>query len=99
MINKDIDELIDLNTIVKKNIDIDDTDIDGEKVMMNIEIGQYYMFNEIASRIWTIIGEGVSIKDIINLLLKEYDVDEQICKKSILEFINKLKEDKLIETI
>jgi hypothetical protein len=95
--NKNCDQLIDVNTIIRKNINIDDSEIDGEKVMMDIERGQYYMLNDVASRIWTIIEDDICIKDVINLLLKEYDINEETCTKSVLEFLNKLNIDNLIE--
>ncbi|ETI90267.1 lasso peptide biosynthesis PqqD family chaperone [Clostridium butyricum] len=97
MSNKNCDQLIDVNTIIRKNINIDDSEIDGEKVMMDIERGQYYMLNDVASRIWTIIEDDICIKDVINLLLKEYDINEETCTKSVLEFLNKLNIDNLIE--
>ena len=47
---------INLDTIINKNLEIDDTDLDGEKVMMNLERGEYFMMNEVGSRIWEIIS-------------------------------------------
>ncbi|ETJ28354.1 hypothetical protein Q604_UNBC16741G0001, partial [human gut metagenome] len=44
------------------------------------------MLNDVASRIWTIIEDDICIKDVINLLLKEYDINEETCTKSVLEF-------------
>ena len=37
---------IDLDTIINKNLEIDDTDLDGEKVMMNLDKGEYFMMGD-----------------------------------------------------
>ena len=84
------------NDIVSKNFDIDDTDLDGEKVMMNLEKGQYFMMNEIGSRIWEIINENTPVQDIIATLLSEYEVDENTCRAEVLEFLGSLKNAELI---
>ena len=56
---------INLDTVINKNLDIDDTDLDGEKVMMNLDKGEYFMMNEVGSRIWEIIEKSISVKEII----------------------------------
>ena len=71
---------INLDTIINKNLEIDDTDLDGEKVMMNLDKGEYFMMNEVGSRIWEIISEPINVRRIIDTLCSEYEVDEEICK-------------------
>ena len=66
---------INLDTIINKNLEIEDTDLDGEKVMMNLEKGEYFMMNEVGSRIWEIISKPINVKDIIETLRSEYEVD------------------------
>ena len=68
---------INLDTIINKNLEIEDTDLDGEKVMMNLEKGEYFMMNEVGSRIWEIISKPINVKDIIETLRSEYEVDEE----------------------
>ena len=60
---------INLDTIINKNLEIDDTDLDGEKVMMNLERGEYFMMNEVGSRIWEIISKPINVKNIIETSL------------------------------
>ena len=66
---------INLETVINKNLEIDDTDLDGEKVMMNLDKGEYFMMNEVGSRIWEIISEPINVKEIISTLQNEYVVD------------------------
>ena len=87
---------INLDTVINKNLEIDDTDLDGEKVMMNLDKGEYFMMNEVGSRIWEIISEPINVKEIISTLRNEYEVDEETCKDTIIEFLGRLDNADLI---
>lgn len=87
----------DLDTIVLRKSNIDIVDIDGQKAMMDLEQGKYFILNDVASSIWDIISEPCSIKYIVTRLSNEYDVDDNICEKYTIEFIERLKDAKLIE--
>ena len=87
---------INLDTIINKNLEIEDTDLDGEKVMMNLEKGEYFMMNEVGSRIWEIISKPINVKDIIETLRSEYEVDEETCKCTVIDFLTGLNHAKLI---
>ena len=88
---------IELETKISKNFDIDDTDLDGEKVMMNLDKGQYFMMNEVGSRIWEIIETPIHVKGIVEKLRDEYEVDEKTCTDKVLEFLKSLNEADLIK--
>lgn len=88
---------LNLEDIVCKNLDIDDTDIDGEKVMMNLDKGQYFMMNKVGSRIWEIIEQPVKVNDVISTLLSEYEVEAETCKSTVMEFLYKLNKADLIK--
>lgn len=87
---------INLDTVINKNLEIDDTDLDGEKVMMNLDKGEYFMMNEVGSRIWEIINESINVKGIIETLRSEYEVDEETCKDTVIEFLGRLNDAELI---
>lgn len=87
---------INLDTVINKNLEIDDTDLDGEKVMMNLDKGEYFMMNEVGSRIWEIINEPINVKTIIDTLRCEYEVDEETCKDTVVEFLGRLNNADLI---
>ncbi|WP_294368324.1 lasso peptide biosynthesis PqqD family chaperone [uncultured Clostridium sp.] len=87
---------INLDTIINKNLEIDDTDLDGEKVMMNLDKGEYFMMNEVGSRIWEIISEPINVRRIIDTLCSEYEVDEETCKDTVVEFLGRLNNADLI---
>lgn len=83
-------------TKVKQIGDIDATDLDGEKVMMDLEKGCYFMLNDVATRIWDIAKEPKCVSDIVRNLLNEYEVDEQTCLEQVVTFVKQLVDLKLL---
>ena len=60
--------MLNLDSIVSYREDIDTTDIDGDKVMMDLEKGQYFALNSVGSRIWEEIQSPVKISEVVNTL-------------------------------
>ncbi|MDY5213366.1 lasso peptide biosynthesis PqqD family chaperone [Intestinibacter sp.] len=90
---------VNIDSVITKNTEIDDTDLDGEKVMMNLDKGQYFMMNEVGSRIWELIEGNTPIVNIIAALTNEYDVDEETCENTVMEFLGRLKNADLIKVV
>lgn len=88
---------IKMDSVINKNESIDDTDLDGEKVMMNLDKGQYFMMNEVGSRIWDIIEKPMTPKEIVQALLNEYEVEEATCEETVMEFLNELNKAELVQ--
>lgn len=77
-----------------KNINV--TELAGEKVMIDFETGKYFMIKGVGNDIWDMIQTPVSVGEIIEKLLAEYDVSEEECSASVCTFLEKLKELKFI---
>ena len=90
---------VNIDSVITKNKEIDDADLDGEKVMMNLDKGQYFMMNEVGSRIWELIDESTPIVNIIETLTNEYEVDEETCENTVMEFLGRLKDADLIKVV
>lgn len=73
-----------------KNINV--TDLSGEKVMVDFESGKYFLIKGVGNDIWDMIQEEITVGEIIDKLLQEYDVSEEECEKSVYEFLGKLEE-------
>lgn len=84
-------------TIVCQSREIDATNLNGETVMMNLDKGEYFGLNTIGSRIWNIVSEEITIKDIVNILLNEYEIDNDTCEKSVIDFLKELQTAELIK--
>lgn len=88
--------MIDINTTVCQSKEIDSTDLDGETVMMNLNKGKYFALNLVGSHIWDILKEEICVRDVIKILLEEYDVDREMCENSVINYLELLKNEELI---
>lgn len=85
-----------LNAKIVQNKEIDASDIDGDKVMMNLEKGMYFSLKSVGSRIWDIIENPTTADEIIKILLNEYDIAEEKCREAVVSFLKGLEVNGLI---
>ncbi len=83
---------MDRNEVIKIKKTLNVTDLSGEKVMIDFDSGKYFMIKGSGNDIWDLIQNEITVDEIISSLLKEYDVSEEECAKSVEEFLEKLKE-------
>lgn len=70
--------------------------IDGEAVVLNLENGTFHTYNSLATFIWQQADGKTSIKDIIESVVREFEVDEKQCQEDCVGFIQELVEKELI---
>lgn len=80
--------------LVKK---LEVSDLAGEKVMIDFDSGKYFMLKGSANEIWDIIQEEVTVEEITEQLMTEYEVDKEECEESVDEFLDTLLQYKFIE--
>ena len=85
-----------LETIVERNQEIDASDLDGEKVMMDMDRENDFMLNPIGSLIQDLINEPISIRRLVSLLREEYDVSEAECLEGVKDFLHELHHSNLL---
>lgn len=86
------------NMIIKQKEGFVTSDMNQEKVMLNIEKGKYYNLGIVGGRIWSLIeSPGRSIHNIVIELQKEYNVSKEQCQREVLNFVSKLYSEGIIE--
>ncbi|MFK7945345.1 MAG: PqqD family peptide modification chaperone, partial [Paracoccaceae bacterium] len=65
-------------------------------MMMSISAGKYFALAETGQRIWELLEEPRSIKDIVGVLVAEYDVTEEACLAQVTRFAEDLCENGLV---
>lgn len=84
------------DTVLQRKSDLLFNEIDGEVVMLSIENSEYYGMDKVGSRIWELLEQPVSFKELVAKLMEEYDVPESQCSEDTLTFLKKLQDKKLI---
>lgn len=86
-----------LDTLIKRNEAITATDIDGDKVMMDLDQGKYFALNEVSGRIWDLLAQAHTPEWLIDQLLQEYEVTPEACEAEVLKHLELLKGYNLIQ--
>jgi hypothetical protein len=68
-----------------------------ESVILHLEEGAYYGLNDVASRVWSLIQEPRTVREIRDILLSEYEIDEGVCTQDLLDLLDQLKQRKLVD--
>ncbi|GAE30038.1 hypothetical protein JCM9152_1433 [Halalkalibacter hemicellulosilyticusJCM 9152] len=72
------------------------SDMDGEKVMLNITKGKYYNLGSVGGDIWELLQSPTTIGQVVMKLHEQYDVTEEQCERHVIQFIEKLLKEDLI---
>lgn len=72
-------------------------DLEDEVVILGLKDGVYYGLNPVGSFIWKLIQKPISVKEIKEAILKEYDVDEETCENDLQELLGDLLDKGLVE--
>ena len=72
--------------------------VDGEMVLLDMNTENYFGLDEVGTAIWQAIEEnnGELVK-VLEVLLEQYDVEEDVLKKDLLVFVDRLVESGLVK--
>ncbi len=73
-------------------------EVAGEVVILNMADEFYYGLDAVGARVWDLIRETRSVREIRDVLVGEFEVDAQLCEKDLLALLEELAERKLIQT-
>ncbi|MEI7827551.1 MAG: PqqD family peptide modification chaperone [Euryarchaeota archaeon] len=68
------DKKIALETTVVATKEQASADLGGETAILNLKNGVYYGLDPVGARIWNLIQEPRTVREVREMLLKEYDV-------------------------
>lgn len=75
------------------------SDLGGEAIILSLNPGIYFGVNETGAFVWNLIQQPISLEEIKERILKEYEVDEDRCEKDLFELVDQLKSKGLVEFI
>jgi len=87
------------STLLIQNHTICSREFDGETVMMDENLENYFGLDEIGTRVWQILKEKHSLTELCQKLTKEYEVEPEQCLADITPFIEQLIKDNMLVTV
>ncbi|HRY28452.1 MAG TPA: PqqD family protein [Elusimicrobiota bacterium] len=70
--------------------------VDDEVVILDLETSVYYSLNETGSKIWELIGKGLSEEAIAEEVAEDYGQKVATVKKDVSAIIKKMKKENLV---
>ena len=68
----------------------------GEAVLLDLDSANYFGLNEVGTRVWQILVEHGSPEKAVEILLDEYEVDEEILREDITMLVSGFLESGLM---
>jgi hypothetical protein len=73
------------------------TDLGGEAAILNLKNGVYYGLDSVAARIWDLIHQPRSFRELRDILLGEYAIDVQRLESDLRNLLNQLADQGLVQ--
>jgi ornithine carbamoyltransferase len=72
-------------------------EVDGEMVLLDMNSENYFGLDAVGTDIWQAMQEKETLQEVLEVLLEQYEVEEDVLKKDLLTFVDKLQESGLVE--
>lgn len=88
-----------LDSKVKRSEEPLQAGLDDEVVMMSVEKGSYYGLDPVGARIWEMLESSRTVREIVDNLLETYEVEQDVCERETISFLETLIEEDLAEVV
>lgn len=86
------------NLHVAPDLEVVITELESkEAVLLHLGTKMYFTLNETGLRIWQMLNSGLTLGEISERLLKEFDVSSEKARGSVLNLIHELIQEKLVK--
>ncbi|MEI2399319.1 lasso peptide biosynthesis PqqD family chaperone [Paenibacillus sp. LMG 31459] len=75
------------------------SDMDGEKVMLNVKNGKYYNLGEVGGEIWEALASPVSIRRIAEIMQEIFEVPAELAQQDVFDFVQNLLNEDLVAIV
>lgn len=65
-------------------------DLAGDAAILQLRNGVYYTLDPVGARVWSLLRNPHSVADLEDILLKEYEVEPEECRRDLLELLEEL---------
>ena len=86
-----------MNTKWQVSQEVLSSKIDEEVILMSIEADSYFGIDPVGSHIWELLSkQPATTNELVQILMEEYEVDEETCRKDVQTFVDDMSLRKLI---
>lgn len=70
--------------------------VQDEAVLLDLDSQSYFGLDPVATVIWEEISENKTEEEIVDRIIREFEVGADVAKRDLRQFLQKLKDEKLI---
>lgn len=86
-----------INSTVSVTSDVVSCDLVEEAALLNLKDGIYYGLNPVGARIWNLIQKPITVGEILDVILEEYDVERDVAQADLMELLEQLLKKELVK--
>lgn len=72
------------------------SDMDGEKVMLNVKNGKYYNLGEVGGEIWSALETPSTVSEVAAKIQEIFEVPAETAQQDVLAFLQSLLDEDLV---
>lgn len=84
------------DVVARRDSELLTTEVDGELIAMSVDKGTCYGLNSVGTRIWALVAEPQSIDCLCDRLFTEFDVEEEVCRREVVDLLERLVAEGLV---
>lgn len=70
--------------------------LDGEAVLLNIQTGAYFGANKVATLIWELYAQGLTMQEVTDRIVERFEVDQARAEADVRAFTQMLLDKGLL---
>jgi len=74
-------------------------EVQGEAVLLQLDSGEYFGLDAIATRMWQLIVEKGELNGVAEVMSEEFDVDPSVLSRDINDVVEELVAKRLLELV
>ena len=86
-----------VSSIVVATKDQVSSDLADEVAILHLNAGTYYGLDAVGARIWSLIQKPITVGEIREVLISEYEVEPARCESDLIALLQRLADEELIE--
>jgi phage baseplate assembly protein W len=75
------------------------SDVNGEVVILSIEVGHFFHLNATGSRIWNLLDAPMTLAALSAAMAERFAVGADECRRDVTEFVQSMLERGLLERV
>lgn len=87
------------STVVKRSDNQVFCVLDDEVALLNLDRAQYFGLNDTGAHIWQSLARPRTIAELCDEVLVNFEVTSDVCHQDVLDFLERMQEAGLIETV